>query len=552
MGVYEEFQTVLDNPMSENERFLEKLLHDNQDTEYGKKLGFADIHSVAEYQQKVPVTMYDDYAEYILRMTEDGEENLICAYPVEHYNKTSGTMGNPKRIPFSSESERLYKRYGSQYMRELTARVVPGDKWKVPRTIMMMESSEELARLRNGATYGAVSERSLIASWPQAEAYFTSPHEAMFPAPHTNTRYLHARFALMDPNVTDMGGTFFSFMAELMRYIENNWQMLVHDIENGTIDPSVSIPDAVRASVLKKIAPLPERAAELREVFSEGFSEPFVPKIWPRFSYITGTGTGTYTVFADRLRHYTGDEIRQLKFGIAASEGIYSVCYAPNTNESVLLPDAIFYEFLPLDAGDDFSRIVTLDAVEPGADYELIITNASGFYRYRTRDAVRVHGRYRNTPTIDFLYRIDRTISIMGEKTTEIALHHAATATAAELGFDLVGFSLYPDMTTSPVCYRFYMEIADCPPDIRPKEIRHVLEEELARANPSMGDKVRRGICGGTIINFVEPETYMLYRDLMVARGTAAGQVKPLTVIANDMQRRFFNAMTEYSVEKYV
>lgn len=552
MSVYDEFQVVLDAPMEYNERFLMKILQDNKDTEYGRKYDFQNIHSVKEFQEKVPVSVYDDYADYILRMTENSEENLICSYPVNHYNKTSGTMGNPKRIPMSDESWRIYSRYTGGYLAELMEKLLDGKDWKCGKTLMMMEAKPKTAVLKCGATYGAISEKTLLARKDTLELYHSSPIEAFFPEAGTNTRYLHARFGLMDENIVSIGGTFYSFFAELLRYIETNWQMLVADIESGTIDESVSMSDSVRKALQGKIKPMPERAARLREIFSQGFDEPFVPKVWPKFCYISGTGSAGFQVYADKIKeHYTGDGITQLKFGISASEGCMSLCYAADTNNGVLIPDGMFYEFLPIDAGDDFSQIVTLDGLEEGKDYELIITNASGFYRYRMRDAIRVTGRYRNTPTIDFLYRIDKTVSIMGEKTTEIALQNAANETAKELGFDLVGFSMLPDLDANPVCYRFYMEIANNPGDIHPKEIRYVLERKLAAANPSMGDKVKKGICGATSIYFLEPETYMLYRDLMVSKGTAAGQVKPVVVIGNETQRKFFNGLTEYSVEVY-
>lgn len=213
------------------------------------------------------------------------------------------------------------------------------------------------------------------------------------------------------------------------------------------------------------------------------------------------------------------------------------------------MPDSVFYEFLPLDAEDDFSKIVTIDQLEVGKDYEVIVTNCSGFYRYRMRDAVRVTGNYYSTPTIQFLYRIDQTVSIMGEKTTEHALRASAENTTKELEFELIDFSMYPDTDASPTRYLYFMEIGRMPAGLRPKEIRYVLEKQLAKANPSMGEKVRRGICGSTKLNILEPETYMLYRDLMLAKGVASGQLKPVTVIRNELQRRFFFGLTEYGVE---
>ena len=97
--VVEALNRMAEDPMGENEKLLLRILEQNKDTEYGRKYGFANIHSIEEYQKKVPVSVYDDYAGYILRMSEDGEENLITSGKVVHYNKSSGTVGNPKRIP---------------------------------------------------------------------------------------------------------------------------------------------------------------------------------------------------------------------------------------------------------------------------------------------------------------------------------------------------------------------------------------------------------------------------------------------------------------------
>ena len=56
---------MAEDPIKENEKLLFHILEKNKDTEYGKKYGFAQIHSIEEYQKKVPVSVYDDYAGYI-------------------------------------------------------------------------------------------------------------------------------------------------------------------------------------------------------------------------------------------------------------------------------------------------------------------------------------------------------------------------------------------------------------------------------------------------------------------------------------------------------
>ena len=62
------------DPRKASEELLLKILKENKDTEYGKKYGFKDIHSIEEYRQKVPFSNYDTYEPYISRMVKQKEE----------------------------------------------------------------------------------------------------------------------------------------------------------------------------------------------------------------------------------------------------------------------------------------------------------------------------------------------------------------------------------------------------------------------------------------------------------------------------------------------
>ncbi|WP_263640886.1 GH3 auxin-responsive promoter family protein [Methanobrevibacter arboriphilus] len=73
-----------------------------------------------------------------------------------------------------------------------------------------------------------------------------------FPEIDTNTRYLHSRFALMDKNINMGQAAFYNFFLEIIRYIESNWELLVRDIENGTIDESIKMSNEVRKKSFRK------------------------------------------------------------------------------------------------------------------------------------------------------------------------------------------------------------------------------------------------------------------------------------------------------------
>lgn len=547
--VVEALAQMAEDPMRENEKLLLRILEQNKDTEYGRKYGFADIHSIEEYQKNVPVSTYDDYAGYILRMSEDGEENLITTGKVVHYNKSSGTVGNPKRVPLTEEAFQVFQKYNGPYRMGLVAKEL-GEDWINGRNMSVAESIAEIQHVKSGVTYGALSVKMIGEFRPYLGMIFTSPDEAIYPEAETNTRYLHARFGLMDRDLTNFAANFLGFLLEVLRYMEQNWELLVNDIEQGTINPGIKMSEEVRAGLLKKIRPMPERAQELREIFKQGFEEPIVPKLWPHAQFLTGVGSGGFKVYADKIKEkYMGEKIARYFTGINASEGMISVPYRLNDEKSVPAPDSMFYEFLPTDAGNDFSKMVTMDQLEVGKEYEVIITNLSGFYRYRMRDAVKIAGRYKNLPILEFIGRIDQTVSVMGEKTTEVALRTAAEDTAKQLCFDMIDFTVYPDVEHVPPRYTYFMEIENLPEGMKAKEIRFVLEKNLAKANPSMGDKVVKGICAPTKLNILEPETYSLYRDLMVMKGTAPAQLKPVRVIRNELQRKFFFSQTEYGVE---
>ena len=71
---------------------LEAILRRNRETEYGVRWGFAGIHSLRAYQERVPLSRSEDYQEYIERLIA-GERNLLTRAEPVYYAITSGSMG---------------------------------------------------------------------------------------------------------------------------------------------------------------------------------------------------------------------------------------------------------------------------------------------------------------------------------------------------------------------------------------------------------------------------------------------------------------------------
>ena len=139
-----------------NEKLLLRIHGTNKDNGIWKEIWLCEYSFIEEYQKKVPVSVYDDYAGYILRMSEDGEENLITSGKVVHYNKSSGTVGNPKRIPLTEEAFQVFQKYNGPYRMGLVAKEL-GEDWINGRNMSIAESIAEIQHVKSGVTYGALS-----------------------------------------------------------------------------------------------------------------------------------------------------------------------------------------------------------------------------------------------------------------------------------------------------------------------------------------------------------------------------------------------------------
>lgn len=102
----------------------------------------------------------------------------------------------------------------------------------------------------------------------QMRIMFTSPCEAMGAPAGTDTKYIHMRFAMMDRDMTGITIGFFSYLVQLLHYIELNYTVLIDDIEKGTASEGLwSIPrglnntDGILAASAQEPSSLPMSAA---------------------------------------------------------------------------------------------------------------------------------------------------------------------------------------------------------------------------------------------------------------------------------------------------
>ena len=376
--VFKGFQHFTSIPMETQQKTLEAIMKRNKDCELGKKYGFADIKTLRDYQDKVPLSTFEDYLPLINRMIDNNEENIITGSKVIRYCSSSGSVGIPKLQPKTARDLFNMQSMGfaatpacaANYFKE------KGIYKSLPAQMGPLLLSLNGHPLKNGMRCNGAGQIPFTYLLPLIPFFSTTPLDILFPEDEENTdiSYFQLRFALTNRKVTYLGSMVITLMLTMFEYLEANWEMLCNDIENGTIDPSVRCPESLRKKY-EKLKPNPKRAAELRAEFEKGFDTeiPIAKRIWPKVCWGYGMISSTLSIYVEKLHRYIGD-MPMHNMGYAASEGYMAMPVTLNANDYVLLPRSIIYEFLPVDAPDG-TRPLLMNEIEVGKDYEIIVTN---------------------------------------------------------------------------------------------------------------------------------------------------------------------------------
>src|SRR5262245_22265605 len=91
-------------------RALLRKLRRNAASDFGRDYGLGGVRSVAEFRRQVPVLTYQDHHPYITRVLA-GDVGALFGPGTEvlMFAMTSGTTGEPKRLPITVDLFREYK-----------------------------------------------------------------------------------------------------------------------------------------------------------------------------------------------------------------------------------------------------------------------------------------------------------------------------------------------------------------------------------------------------------------------------------------------------------
>jgi hypothetical protein len=386
-----------------NVQTLERILIANRDCEIGRKYDFARLgREPGAFAGALPLQRWADVAPAVERMAQ-GERRVLCSEPILFFALSSGTTGNSKFVPATASSFAWQRRYYTGINPAVPASQLPGG--DDPHQGISLLSAAGVTRKTEGGIPVALASANGLSRVRRIVPYlWTSPWTVFEVDDLDASWYLHALFGLRTRTAKFLNAVFAPHLLAWLGFVESRWDALLADIGGGRIAADLPLGAEQRRRLERTLEPDPARAAELERAVAPGFAG-FVQRAWPWIRYASTVITGPFAAAVPRLRSYLGDlPIHTTCW--SASEGMLGLNLQLDRPERyVLCNGCAYFEFIPLDAVDqDQPPTRGLHELEQGRQYELVLSNFAGLYRYRLGDIVDVLDFHHEAPVLGFRY----------------------------------------------------------------------------------------------------------------------------------------------------
>ncbi|GAB3765373.1 GH3 auxin-responsive promoter family protein [Spirosoma pomorum] len=461
-------------PGAVQQQVFSRLIRAGRNTIWGQQYGYKSIKTVQEFQQRVPVSGYEELFPYIERVMK-GENKVLWPSPVRWFSKSSGTTNaRSKFIPVTTESlDESHFKGGKDMMAMYIA--------NNPESRTFEGKGLSIGGSLHGNPYSANSAAGDVSavvmknlpSWAQ---YIRTPSIEVALMDEWEAKLDRMADVTMHENVTSMLGT-------------PTWGLVLID---------KILAKTGRSNILE---------------------------VWPNFELMVHGAVNfqpyrnlfQQQVFPSKQVHY--QEVYN------ASEGFFAIQDdLSRIGEMLLMLDyGIFYEFVPLHEADQpFPKALTIDEVELDKNYALVVSTNGGLWRYKIGDTVRFTSLYPHRLKVSG--RTKHFINAFGEEliveNAEQAITRACEQTGARIS----------DYTAGPVymgngangCHEWVIEFAQEP--YSQQKFDKVLDETLRQINSDYDAKRYRDmVLKQPLIHIVPRGTFYAW---MKQRGKLGGQHK--------------------------
>ncbi|HTF19097.1 MAG TPA: GH3 auxin-responsive promoter family protein [Chryseolinea sp.] len=455
------------DPFRYQQKIMQDIVGAASATAFGKDHNFSSIRSYEDFKRNIPVRDYEDLKPYFDRMVK-GEPDVLWPGKPKYLAKTSGTTSGTKYIPITHES--VSNHFNSARDASMSYIHETGRSAFLDGNLIFLSGSPELtvkAEIKTGRLSGIVNH--------EIPAFIRS-----------NQRPSYAVNCIED------------------------WEEKLERIVDETL-----------ASDMRMISGIPPWAQMYFDRIHARTGKK-IKDVFPNFSLFIYGGVN-FEPYRAKLFESIGKQLDSIET-YPASEGF--IAYQDSQREQGLLLLAntgIFFEFIPTEEYfQDNPRRLTLEEIELGKNYALIINSNAGLWGYSIGDTVKFVSKlpYRLVVT----GRIKHFISAFGEHVIGEEVEKAMKFTMDKYrDVELVEFTVAPQVT--PVeglpHHTWFIEFANAPHDLEAFALE--LDNQLRQLNVYYDDLIRGNILRTLRIQSVRRNGFI---DYMRSQGKLGGQNK--------------------------
>lgn len=379
------------SPQQIQEEELFYLLDEAEETLWGRICGFCEIKTVKQFQERVPICTYEDIEPFIER-ARAGEEDLLWPGKTPWFAKSSGTTNSKsKYIPVTKEA--LWENHYRGGKDATALYLWANDETQVYKGKMLILGGS-LVKNEANILEGDISA-IMIQNTPIVIDMFRAPSREII------------------------------LMSE--------WETKIEAIIDNTINENITCLSGAPAWVLTLLKKVMERVGTNNLL-----------DVWPNLELFIHGGI-SFNPYREQYKKIIPSEKMKYMEAYNASEGFFALQNDLNDPGMLLMLDyQTFYEFMPLEElGKSSPKTYTIEEVEMGRNYALIISNSNGLWRYMIGDTVQFTSLYPHK--IKITGRTKYFINAFGEELIADNAENALEKTCKQTG------ALVKEYTVAPV-----------------------------------------------------------------------------------------------------
>ncbi|KAI5990143.1 GH3 auxin-responsive promoter [Pisolithus albus] len=485
---------------------------------------------IIDFRQAVPLSDYGCYSPFIAKFFRHPRklselENLLAPGLPNYIAKSSSTTGSrPKLLPKyprrwsatpSSFAKRLHLTGSGKAVHMFSLAL---------RDLLDVVGEDGEVMKKIPVCIGSCGGTRTVENWPvETDSTrmgttipgYVSPWATGLITHHRSFLLIHALFALLDPTVERFLMTFITFFVDLIRYVHENWDLLITSIWDGTI-PDIGHIEHVRTYLQANFRANPQRAEDLQNIGPPLECPGWAQRVWPNLKTVA--------------RSVLGPNVLIQSIGYGCTECSIGRMLNIGDTETFVLETGDHIEFLDTSRALVQENILQAWDLEPGKYYQPVATTEDGLWRYVVDDVIQVTGfdPRNGSPVFKFYGRKNLAIRFS-------VIRALSTEDIAEVQ----EFTTVVELRELPQTVGFFIEIIG---DIGPgaTAARQKAFEALVRAN----EEHQRAFDAGQIrlptIRVVKPGTFAEYR-LWRCESTNAGvgQIKVPIVLSKEDQQEW-------------